>query len=100
MKASVGVVEACTEAMKTSTEAFTSFHRESTECRCQIFRRNSSLQTVCDSPIARITGCASSSKIYFGDSPCNYSVAIRVNRVILVRLCAETIKPGFEGDKL
>ena len=29
-----------------------------------------------------------------------YSVAIRVNRVILVSLCAETIKPVSEGDKI
>ena len=30
----------------------------------------------------------------------NYSVAIRVNRMILVSLCAETIKPVSEGDKI
>ena len=36
-----------------------------------------------------------------GDSPCNHnSVAIRVNRVMLVSLCAETIKPVSEGDKI
>ena len=35
-----------------------------------------------------------------GDSPCNYSVAIRVNRVMLVSLCAETIKPVSEEDKI
>ena len=29
-----------------------------------------------------------------------YQVAIRVNRVMLVSLCAETIKPVFEGDKI
>ena len=34
-----------------------------------------------------------------GDSPYNYSVAIRVNRVMLGSLCAETIKPVSEGDK-
>ena len=28
----------------------------------------------------------------FGDSTCNYSVAIRVNRVILVSLCTKTMK--------
>ena len=32
------------------------------------------------------------------DSPYNYSVAIRVNRMILVSLCAETMKPVSEGD--
>ena len=32
--------------------------------------------------------------------PCNYSVAIRVNRVMLVSLCAETIKHVSEGDKM
>ena len=37
---------------------------------------------------------------YVGNSPCNYSVAIRVNRVMLVSLCAETIKPVLEGDKI
>ena len=56
------------------------------------------LQAVCDTPIARITGCVSSVRIYVGDSPCNYSVAIRVSRVILGSLCAETIKPVSEGD--
>ena len=29
-----------------------------------------------------------------------YSVDIRVNRVMLVSLCAETIKPVSEGDKI
>ena len=29
-----------------------------------------------------------------------YSVAIRVNKVILVSLCAETIKPVSEGDTI
>ena len=47
-----------------------------------------------NTPIARITGCLSSLSIYVGDSPCNYSVAIRVNRVMMLgSLCAETIKP-------
>ena len=58
------------------------------------------LQAVCDTPIARITGCVSSSRIYVGDFPCNYSVATRVNRVLLGSLCAETIKPVSEGDKI
>ena len=32
---------------------------------------------------------------------CNYSVAIRVKRLTLVSLCAETIKnPVFEGNKI
>ena len=53
---------------------------------------------MCDTPIARITGCCVSSlRILVGDSPYNYSVAIRVNRVMLVSLCAETIKPVSEG---
>ena len=47
------------------------------------FVENSYLQAVCDTPIARITGCVSSSRIKVGDSPCNYSVAIRVSRVML-----------------
>ena len=48
---------------------------------------------MCDTPIARITSCVSSLRISVGDSPYNYSVAIRVNRMILVSLCAETVKP-------
>ena len=35
-----------------------------------------------------------------GDSPWIYSVAIRINRVLLVSLCAETIKLVFEGDTI
>ena len=64
--------------------------------------RNSSLQAVCDTPIARITGCVSSFKDIGRRLPCNYSVlvAIRVNRVMLDSLCAETIKPVSEGDKI
>ena len=60
------------------------------------------MHAVCDIPIARITGCVSSLRIrQVGDSPCNYSsVAIRVNRVMLVSLCAGTIKPVSEGDKI
>ena len=54
---------------------------------------------MCDTPIARITDCVFSLRIEVGDSPYNYSVAIRVNRVMLVSLCAETIKPVSEGDK-
>ena len=61
------------------------------------FCRNSSLQAVCDTPIARITGCLSSLRMYVGDSPCNYSVAIRVVPVILVSLCAETTKSVLTG---
>ena len=44
---------------------------------------------MCDTPIARITGCVSSIRIYVGDSPYNYSVDTKVNRVKLVSLCAE-----------
>ena len=51
-------------------------------------------------PIARSKGCVSSLRISVGDSLWNYSVAIRVNRVMLVSLCAEAIKPVFEGDKI
>ena len=54
---------------------------------------------MCDTPIARITSCVSSLKIEVGDSPYNYSVAIRVDRVMLVSLCAETIKPVSDGSK-
>ena len=35
-----------------------------------------------------------------GDSPCNCSVAVRVNRLMVVSLCAETIKPVSEGDEI
>ena len=42
---------------------------------------------MCDTPIARITVCVSSLiRIYVGDSPCNYNVATKVNRVVLVRV--------------
>ena len=34
------------------------------------------------------------------DSPWNYSVAIRVNTVMLLSLCAETLKPVFARDKI
>ena len=54
---------------------------------------------MCDTPNARITGLVSSLWVWVGDSPCNYSVAIRVNKVMLVSLCAETIKPDSERDK-
>ena len=69
---------------------------------CISFKKNSSLQAVCDTWIARVTGCVSSLRISMvGDSPWNYSVACtRVNRVMLVNLYAETIKPVFEGDKI
>ena len=46
------------------------------------------------------TGCVSSLRIQVGDSPYNYSVAIRVNRVMLGSLCAETIKPVSDGDRI
>ena len=59
-----------------------------------------SLQDVGDSPIAHITGCMSSLRIPVGDSSCNYSGAIRVNRVMLFSVCAETVKPVFKGDKI
>ena len=63
--------------------------------------RNSCLQAVCDTPIARVTGCVSSLRTEVGDSPWNYSVACtRVNRVMLANLCAETIKPVFEVGKI
>ena len=39
-------------------------------------------------------------RISVGDSPCNYSVAIRVNSVMSVSLWAESIKPVSEGDKI
>ena len=44
-------------------------------------------------------GCLSSVRILVGDLPCNYSVAIRVNRVMLVSLCAETIYTFIRGTK-
>ena len=33
-----------------------------------------------------------------GDSPCNYSVSIRIDRVMLVSLWAETINPVISRD--
>ena len=54
-----------------------------------------------DTPIARITGCVFSLKKNVSDSAWSYSLACtRVNRVMLINLCAETIKPVFEGDKI
>ena len=53
---------------------------------------------MCDTPIARIARCVSSLTISFGDSPCNCSLAIRVNRVMLGRLCAEN-KTRFRGGQ-
>ena len=53
-----------------------------------------------DTPIARITVCVSSLRIQVGHSPWNYSVAITANRVMLVSVCAETIDPILEGDKI
>ena len=47
----------------------------------------------CDTPIERVTGCVSSLRIQVRDSPWNYRVACtRVNSVILINLCTETIK--------
>ena len=55
---------------------------------------------MCDTPIARTTGCVSLLKIQVRDCSQNYSVArTRVNRVILVTLCAEAIKSVFERPK-
>ena len=54
---------------------------------------------MCDTPIARITGCVFSLRIQVGDSHCNYSVAIRVNRVMLGRLCADNYKTRFCGGQ-
>ena len=51
-------------------------------------------------PIARIAGRVSSLRREVGDSPWNYSVACtRVNRVMLVSLCAETKNPCLRGTK-
>ena len=51
--------------------------------------------------VETITDCVPSLRIEAGDSPCNNSVvvAIRVNRAMLVSLCAETIKLVSAGDK-
>ena len=38
-------------------------NRNTPQLEDRIFRRNSSLQAVCDAPIARITGCVSSLRI-------------------------------------
>ena len=47
---------------------------------------------MCDTPIARITGCVSSLRIEVGDSPENYSVdCTRVNKVVIINLWGETI---------
>ena len=55
---------------------------------------------MCDTPIARITGCMSSLRKEVSDSSWNYiATCTRVNKVMLVCLCAGTIKPDLEGDK-
>ena len=60
-------------------------------CEIIYFFGNLYLQAACDAPIARITGCVSSLRILVGDSPCNESIAIRVNRVMLVSLFARKL---------
>ena len=50
--------------------------------------------------MARFTVCASSLKISVGELPCCYSVAIRVNWVMLVSLCAKIIYPVVEEDEI
>ena len=52
-----------------------------------------------DTPIERFTGYASSLRISVGDSLWSYSVAIRVNRVVLVGVWEETIKPMLMETK-
>ena len=50
---------------------------------------------------SRVLLGVSSLRILVGDSRWNYSVACtRVNRVMLVSLCAETLERVFEGDKI
>ena len=68
--------------------------------RSKILSKLVFLQSVCDTLIARITGCLSSLRILIGESPCNYSVATRVNSVMLGSLCTETLKPVSEGVKI
>ena len=46
---------------------------------------------MCDTPIARITGCLS---FFFFFVACT-----RVNTVVLISLCAQTLKPVFEGGQ-
>ena len=47
----------------------------------------------------RVLLCVSSLRISVGTSPWNYNIACtKVNRVMLV--CAETVKPVLEGDKI
>ena len=43
----------------------------------------------------RVLPVVSFFKIKVGISPCNYNVAVRFNRVMLVSLCAVTTKPVF-----
>ena len=62
--------------------------------------RNSYLKAVRDTPIARITGC-----VLIKDTgrrlPLELSIAgTTVNRVMVINLCTETIKPDFERDKM
>ena len=53
---------------------------------------------LCDTPIARITGC-----VQVGDSPWNYYCCVSSlyqGQRGDVSLCAETMKPVFEGNKI
>ena len=75
-------------------------NKNTLQVRDRSFCRNSYLHAVCDTSIARMMDRLSSLRIWVGDSPWNYSIAVRVNRVMFVRLCAETIKPVSEGDKI
>ena len=80
------------------TEQYTIKIRMHSSCEIEDrFRRSSSLHAMCDTPIARITVCVLSKDISLR-LPFELACT-RVNRVMLFTLCAETIKPAFEGGK-
>ena len=77
------------------------YYKKEKHSSCEIeYFIETHLCKLCDTPIARIKGCVSGLRLWVSDSPCNYSVAIRVNGVMLVSLCAETILPVFEGNQI
>ena len=65
--------------------------------RSKTSSKNSYLLAVCDTPVLRTIGFVSSLGIYiFGDFPYNCSsvACTRVNRAVIINLCAEVTKTG------
>ena len=70
-------------------------------CEIEDFVETRILQAVCDTPIARVTGCVLIKDIgrrLLLELQCSLYQGQQGDA--LVSLCAETIKPVFEGDKI